>query len=80
MARETTFEDSRITAPEDRRILFGQDDHLRVYGRDYIERLQEAGFSVTMDTFVRQLSDKSIERWGLMKEELLFICKKPFTS
>jgi len=80
MARETTFEDSRITAPEDRRILFGQDDHLRVYGRDYIERLQEAGFSVTMDTFVRQLSDTSIERWGLMKEELLFICKKPFTS
>ena len=80
MTRETTLEDSRITTPEGRRNLFGQDDHLRVYGRDYIKRLKEAGFSVTPDTFVQELSDKMIDKLGLMKEEVLFICTKPFIS
>jgi ubiquinone/menaquinone biosynthesis C-methylase UbiE len=80
MTRETTLEDSRITTPEGRRNLFGQDDHVRVYGRDYIERLREAGFSITPDTFVQQLSDKTIDEFGLMKEEVLFICKKPSIS
>jgi len=77
MNRETTLEDPLVTTPEDRRKLFGQDDHVRVYGRDYIERLREAGFYVTPDTFVKQLSNKMIEKFGLIKEEILFICKKP---
>jgi SAM-dependent methyltransferase len=80
MTRETTLEDPRLTTSEDRRNLFGQDDHLRVYGRDYIERLREAGFYATPDTFVQQFSDKTIDKFGLMKEEVLFICKKPFIS
>ena len=75
--RETTLEDPRVTTPEAHRKLFGQDDHLRVYGRDYIERLREAGFHVTPDTFIQQLSNKMIDKFGLIKEEILFICRKP---
>jgi SAM-dependent methyltransferase len=80
MTREITLEDPRVTTPEDRQKLFGQDDHLRVYGRDYIERRKEVGFFVTPDTFVQQLSNKMIDKFGLMKEEVLFICKKPVIS
>jgi SAM-dependent methyltransferase len=80
MSRETTLEDPRITSPEARRDLFGQDDHVRVYGRDYVERLTKAGFSVTSDSFVQQLPDTMIEKFGLMKEEVLFVCKKSFIS
>ena len=80
MTRETTLEDPRIIKPEDRRKLYGQDDHVRLYGCDYIERIREAGFDAIEDTFVQQLPGKSRERFGLMKDELLFICKKPFTS
>jgi ubiquinone/menaquinone biosynthesis C-methylase UbiE len=80
MARETTLEDPRLTTPGDRQKLFGQDNHLRVYGRDYFERLKEAGFYVVPNTFVQQFSDKAIEKFGLMKEEVLFICKKPIIS
>jgi hypothetical protein len=80
MTRETTLEDPQLTTPEERRRLFGQDDHLRVYGRDYIERLKEAGFYVTPDTFVQRFSDKAIDKFGLMKKEILFICKKSFIS
>lgn len=74
------MEDPRLTTPEDRWNLYGQDDHLREYGRDYIERLGEAGFYVTPDSSVQQFSDKMIDTFGLIKEEVLFICKKSFIS
>lgn len=44
--RSTTFEDDSITDSEERTRLFGQYDHRRVYGRDYDDRLREAGFEV----------------------------------
>jgi hypothetical protein len=44
---EHTYEDWTITEPEDRKVHFGQDDHVRKYGRDIAIRLTEAGFSAT---------------------------------
>jgi predicted SAM-dependent methyltransferase len=43
---EKTFEDSTITDPADRLRMFGQDDHVRIYGLDFVDRLREAGFTV----------------------------------
>jgi len=47
---ERTFEDPSVTDPAERRALFGQSDHVRRYGPDYVERLREAGFTVTLRT------------------------------
>jgi SAM-dependent methyltransferase len=80
MTRDSTLEVTRLTTPEERRILFGQEDHVRVYGRDYIERLRDAGFHAAPDTYVQQFSDTVIEKFGLMKEEILYICRKPVIS
>jgi ubiquinone/menaquinone biosynthesis C-methylase UbiE len=44
---EKTFEDPSIDKPKDRLRLFGQSDHVRKYGRDYVDRLRESGFSVS---------------------------------
>jgi SAM-dependent methyltransferase len=41
-----TYEDSSIEAPLDRLKAFGQEDHVRSYGPDYVDRLREAGFKV----------------------------------
>ena len=41
-----TFEDPSIIEPEERLKAFGQKDHVRKYGPDYIDRLREAGFAV----------------------------------
>jgi len=41
-----TFEDSSITDPVERTKLFGQEDHVRNYGRDYVDRLRSVGFYV----------------------------------
>lgn len=42
----TTYEDPTVTAPDARAAAFGQDDHVRMYGRDYVDRLRDAGFRV----------------------------------
>ncbi|MEN8249307.1 MAG: methyltransferase domain-containing protein, partial [Bacteroidota bacterium] len=41
---EKTFEDANITSPNDREKSFGQSDHVRLYGKDYLDRLVGAGF------------------------------------
>lgn len=46
MSRDRTFEDSSVVDPAERERLFGQYDHVRVYGSDYSDRLREAGFQV----------------------------------
>jgi predicted SAM-dependent methyltransferase len=43
---EHTFEDPSVTDPKERERLFGQDDHVRRYGPDFADRVNEAGFDV----------------------------------
>lgn len=43
---ETTFEDPSIVDPQERLVAYGQEDHVRCYGRDYADRLRGAGFTV----------------------------------
>lgn len=43
---EKTYEDPSIVAPEERLKAFGQEDHVRAYGPDYVDRLRDAGFKV----------------------------------
>lgn len=74
---ETTFEDPTVTSPEERERLFGQHDHVRRYGPDYKDRLADAGFSVKVDGFVRELDEKEIARMGLMQSEDVYFCTKP---
>lgn len=40
---EKTFEDSSIVTPEDRLKYYGQEDHVRLYGRDINERFKKYG-------------------------------------
>lgn len=54
---DKTFEDPSITDPSERLRLFGQEDHVRIYGPDYCDRLREAGFQVTV-TKVSDLFEK----------------------
>ena len=64
-ARPTTFEDPSIEDPAERERLFGQHDHVRLYGRDYADRLREAGLEVEEDELVRELER---HRFGLLDE------------
>ena len=42
-----TFEDLSVVDPHERIIKFGQLDHLRIYGDDFVDKMKENGFEVT---------------------------------
>lgn len=48
-----TYEDPAITTPEQRLLHFSQEDHVRIYGLDLVDRLAAAGFT----TEVLRVSD-----------------------
>lgn len=74
--REETYEDTSITEPEERERHFWQKDHLRLYGRDYPDRLEECGFKVSPDAFVREIDSELRERFRLQSEELIYFMRK----
>lgn len=73
---EVTFEDPTITAPALRRRLFGQPDHVRIYGRDLRNRLARARFAVSVERPQQGLDQRVIARCGLKAREDLFLCTK----
>lgn len=77
LARESTFEDASITDREERRKVFGQYDHVRIYGRDYFDILHEAGFQVRPIDFTAGLEAGKIDRYRLASGELIPRVDKP---
>lgn len=75
--RSETFADDSITDPEQRAKIFGQYDHVRVYGMDYFETLEDIGFIVKAEDYTLNLDDKEIEKYRLPKGELIPIAIKP---
>jgi predicted SAM-dependent methyltransferase len=72
----TTYEDNSITDPKERTRLFGQYDHRRVYGRDYDQRLREAGFEVERIEFAERLTEWE-RRLYSPGEDNLVVVRKP---
>ncbi|MBV6405747.1 MAG: methyltransferase domain-containing protein [Flavobacteriales bacterium] len=75
-ARPTTDEDPAVTDPQERRRRFGQHDHVRLYGRDYPDRLRAAGFTVTVEQPAQQLPPTDVFRFGLKADEDLVLGTK----
>ncbi len=76
LTRATTFEDDSITDEAERTRIFGQYDHRRVYGRDYADRLREAGFEVEDLDYAAQLSEEERVRFALPVDHLYIVRKK----
>lgn len=74
--RTTTFEDNTITDQEERTKIFGQYDHVRVYGMDYFEKLHTIGFNVEAVDYTATLTEETIKKYSLAKGELLPVCYK----
>ena len=76
LSRETTFEDDSITDSKERAKIFGQYDHVRVYGRDYFDKLRSIGFQVDEIDYTQKIALELLERYALMKGEILPVCYK----
>ena len=76
LQREKTFEDDTITDEAERTRIFGQYDHRRIYGRDYAERLRDAGFEVYECDYANLIPAKEKQLYALT-DEPLYIVRKP---
>ena len=74
--RRNTFEDSSIKSKNKREKYFGQYDHVREYGLDFKDRVEEAGFEVEMINYSTKISQDLVIKYGLMKDDLIPIGKK----
>lgn len=72
-AWESTFDDPDITSPEARKRHYGYGDHVRMYGRDFRDRLSEAGFAEIEAVTAK---GKAVADHGLMAGETFFLCRK----
>lgn len=71
MFGDTTYEDPSITDPAERRRHFGQDDHVRKYGRDITKRLERAGFQTRLWPSAGDLDIGVIEMIGSKRREIV---------
>jgi SAM-dependent methyltransferase len=67
----TTYENPSVTTPAERLTHFGQDDHVRFFGRDVRDRIASAGFSLKEFTAVEPM----VSRHGLVRGETVFVCR-----
>ena len=76
MVRKVTYENKEIVGPAERVRHFGQIDHVRIYGADYVERLKQVGFDVHVADFVDAYDNENQEYFGLEQGEPIFFCIK----
>ena len=74
--KENTFEDLSIKSKIQREKYFGQYDHVREYGLDFKDRVEQAGFEVEMINYSTKISQDLVIKYGLMKDDLIPIGKK----
>ena len=75
---DKTLEDPSVQTAAERFEKYGQEDHVRLYGNDYQQRLQSCGFEVTADDFAKSVARQDFERYAL-SDEVIFFCEKPKT-
>ena len=69
--------ESPAATPNERLELFGQRDHVRLYGRDFVERLEQAGFDVAIERYGEALGEKARDYYRVGAREEIFVCRRP---
>jgi SAM-dependent methyltransferase len=68
-----TYENPKLTTPEERKRHYGQADHVRYYGADVRQRIRAAGFA--LEEFTAEGED--VLTYALQRGEKLFIARRP---
>ena len=75
--REETFEDPSVTDPKERERVFQHRNHVRAYGKDYIDRLRSAGFEVELDDYAKRIGVENANKYSLLRRQEIYLCRKP---
>lgn len=76
MELKETLQDERYNTDVLRRRYYGHSDHLRQYGADFEDKLEDAGFKVTVLMPNKDMLDSEIKKYGLQRYQVVFICEK----
>lgn len=76
LSLDNTYEDFSIVSEEERAKHFGQYDHVRVYGKDYFDKLRAVGFKVDEVDYSKIISEELTVKYCLIKGEILPVCSK----
>ena len=71
-----TIDGRDIKNPNKRNELFGQYDHLRIYGKDFFKKVEKHGFKVNKVKYCDTLDDNKIKKFGLARDEIIPVCIK----
>ena len=74
--KSKTFESDKYNTPELREKYYGQNDHLRLYGTDFKDKLINTGFKIKADDYIKNLGHEIIDKYALIKDENIFECTK----
>lgn len=72
-----TWQDAGIDDPQARLQAYGQEDHVRLFGRDIFERITAAGFESCVRQHAELLNDIDPARAGINPAEPFFLFRKP---
>ena len=70
---EVTVEDPGITGKREREKAFGQDDHVRKFGKDYLQRIQRSGLNGVANEFARTLPEEMATKYGVVQGEIIYL-------
>jgi predicted SAM-dependent methyltransferase len=75
-SRNTTLDDKSITSKKGRKKYYGRYDHVRLYGLDFVEKLESAGFDVKVVNYISQFQRDEIKKYNLNTDRDIYYCFK----
>lgn len=75
--RSKTSEEENMVIPEERKRLVGEVEYVKVFGMDYKDRLESAGYIVRLDDYVKNIDGNKIKKYSLIENEIIYFCTKP---
>ncbi|WP_310554781.1 methyltransferase domain-containing protein [Flavobacterium sp.] len=76
LSRTTTYSDNSILDQKERAKIFGQYDHVRIYGIDYFEKLRSIGFTVIEEDYTAKITPELVKKYCLANGEIIPVCFK----
>jgi ubiquinone/menaquinone biosynthesis C-methylase UbiE len=68
----TTYEDFSITTPAGRAKAFWSEEHVRIYGSDFKDRLKSVGFKILEDNYIASFSETERLTYGLPNDDATY--------
>lgn len=68
-----TYEDKAIATPEQRLKAYGQKDHVRLYGNDFVERFERYGLKIEIYSPKDKLDDTLIDKYGFIEDDIIMV-------